>query len=88
MTVQKLAQQLYTLQVKEGSEYDSKVKAKATFEVTPVSAEKTTVTVSGDYTYDGTAKKPAASNIKVTLNGNDVTSSVWCSIWYKYQCRW
>ena len=59
---------------KEGSEYDSKVKAKATFEVTPVSAEKTTVTVSGDYTYDGTAKKPAASNIKVTLNGNDVTS--------------
>ena len=59
---------------KAGSEYDNIVKAKATFEVTPVSAEKTVVTVAGSYVYDGTAKKPAAKDIKVTLNGNDVTS--------------
>ena len=59
---------------KAGSEYDNIVKAKATFEVTPVSAEKTVVTVAGSYVYDGTAKKPAAKDIKVTLDGNDVTS--------------
>ena len=59
---------------KAGSEYDNIVKAKATFEVTPVSAEKTVVTVRGSYVYDGTAKKPAAKDIKVTLDGNDVTS--------------
>ena len=57
-----------------GSKYDDRVKAKATFEVTPVSAEKTVVTVRGSYVYDGTAKKPAAKDIKVTLDGNDVTS--------------
>ena len=59
---------------KAGSEYDNIVKAKATFEVTPVSAEKTVVTVAGSYEYNGTAHKPAAKDIKVTLDGNDVTS--------------
>ena len=57
-----------------GSKYDNIVKAKATFEVTPVSAEKTVVTVAGSYEYNGTAHKPAAKDIKVTLDGNDVTS--------------
>ena len=61
---------------KAGSKYDSKIKAKATFTVTPVSAEKTVVSVTAkkDIVYDGTAKKADYVNVKVTLNGNDVTN--------------
>ena len=57
-----------------GSKYNPNVTAKATFEITPASAEKVEVKVNKTYTYDGNAKKPVADDISVTLNGNDVKS--------------
>ena len=66
-----------TVYIKGAGEYDDQVKAKATFTVTPVSAEKTVVTVTpktnANLTYNGTAKKADAVDVKVTLNGNIVT---------------
>ena len=62
-----------TVYIKGAGEYDDQVKAKATFTVTPVSAEKTVVSVDGDYEYTGKAQKPDAKKITVKLNGNDVT---------------
>ena len=67
-----------TVYIKGAGEYDDQVKAKATFTVTPASAEKTVVTVTkknnnGDIVYNGEAKKADAVDVKVTLNGNVVT---------------
>ena len=66
-----------TVYIKGAGEYDGEVKAKATFTVTPASAEKTVVTVTPktgvDLTYNGIAKKADAVDVKVTLNGNVVT---------------
>ena len=57
-----------------GSKYNPNATATATFEVTPASAEKVEVKVNTKYIYDGTQKKPSASDINITLNGNDVES--------------
>ena len=54
------------------SGYDYRIQAKATFEVTPVSAEKVSVTFNNTYTYDGTEKKPKVDDIQVKLDGFDV----------------
>ena len=56
----------------KGSGYDYRIQAKATFEVTPVSAEKVSVTFDKTYTYDGTEKKPKVDDIQVKLDGVDV----------------
>ena len=61
-----------TVYIKGKGEYDAKVKAKATFEVTPASADKVVVKTIPTYTYDGTAHKPEIADITVTLNGNNV----------------
>ena len=61
-----------TVYIKGKGEYDAKVKAKATFEVTPASADKVVVKTTPTYTYDGTAHKPEIADITVTLNGNNV----------------
>ena len=61
-----------TVYIKGKGEYDAKVKAKATFEVTPASADKVVVKTTSTCKYDGTAHKPKIDNITVTLNGNDV----------------
>ena len=56
----------------KNSGYDYRIQAKATFEVTPVSAEKVSVTFGKTYTYDGTEKKPKVDDIQVKLDGVDV----------------
>ena len=61
-----------TVYITGAGEYDAKVKAKATFEVTPASADKVVVKATSTHTYDGTAHKPKIADITVTLNGNDV----------------
>ena len=57
-----------------GSKYNPNTTAKATFKITPVSAEKVEVKVNTAYTFDGKAHKPTLADIAVTLNGNDVKS--------------
>ena len=66
-----------TVYITGKGEYDAKVSAKATFEVTSVNADKVVVTLSDpkSYVYNGKAQKPAKNEIeKITLNGNDVTN--------------
>ena len=59
---------------KSGSDYDTNVIAKASFEITPASAESLEVKVDTNATYTGVAHKPELKDITITLKGNDVSS--------------
>ncbi|MDE7203989.1 MAG: chitobiase/beta-hexosaminidase C-terminal domain-containing protein [Lachnospiraceae bacterium] len=57
------------------SNYELTVTSGVMFEITRRSLEKATVTVNGDFTYDGMPQTPTADQVKVVLNGVEIPSS-------------
>lgn len=55
------------------SNYELTVASGVMFEITRRSLEKATVTVGGNFTYDGTPQTPTADQVKVVLNGVEIS---------------
>ena len=63
---------IYTVQIQGTSNYDG-YSGSAAFVITPAGMTGGTISVSGTYTYNGSAQTPSNGNVTVTVNGKALT---------------